>query len=943
MRRFAITVILVLFSVSTFAQAQVPEEYVLCAENEHLALYIHLETTEIAVVDKPGTTWYSNPLGAGRDVLQIRYDTPTAPDKLMDSYTHSVQLGQAEIVPMPSGVRVEYLFGAEYSESMALIPQLVKAEIFETEILAQVNSAEQNTLLRYYTPILLREPYPCELGVTAAAKDLEKQFFGDLVIVPLTDAYNSLVEEAQGLDPRSPERKALEEKIAKQRMDVLYGLLEKFTGYLLGSGEGARSVGYRKDITSASDLTKADFAHLQEEPSYLLARLAPLLQDQVERIFAKVGYGIEELTRDHVQNRLDPPIPSLERFFIPVEYILDGKELVVRIPIDEVVYPKDQPTSYQVNWDGSLGEEVVVYDHSKELVTYPLTSISLLRFFGALDEKAEGYIFVPDGCGALIYLNNGKTSQSLYSEAVYGRDGALPLEERRPYDRQVNHLPVFGMTDRDCAFLAVIEEGEAIAQIRADIARPTSKYNVAYAAFQIIPKAVRRLDQFTQINLYQSRPYQGNITVRYAFLYTDEADWQGMARYYHHYLVERKGLTPKRQGEGIPFFLEVIGVVPKTQPVLGVAREVQLPLTTFSQAQAMVEKLLQSGVTNLSLRYSGWLQGGLYHRYPNGVKLAPGLGGEQGLKDLAQFLRENQVPFYPAVEFLRVQRSGAFQGFTPSRQAARAVNGVYATWPDYDPVTNQALSKPTRYILSPQVLPEVVESFLKDYRSLGITGLAVPSLGAEVHSDLKRDAAQVVDRVQAAERIRAQLEKLNREGLALQIDGGNALALPYASSILNLPQSSTGYILTDEEVPFLQLVLHGLVDYAGEPLNAAVDLEEHILKAAQTVSGLYLRLIWDDAALLKETEYAHLLSVQREYWLEKGAEVYRRYNQVLGDLAGERLWTVVRLSPELTETWFENGDRVVVNFGDTEVEYEGYIIPARDFYRLKGVRWDETF
>lgn len=49
--------------------------------------------------------------------------------------------------------------------------------------------------------------------------------------------------------------------------------------------------------------------------------------------------------------------------------------------------------------------------------------------------------------------------------------------------------------------------------------------------------------------------------------------------------------------------------MPKTQPVLGVAREVQLPLTTFSQAQAMVEKLLQSGVTNLSLRYSGWLQG----------------------------------------------------------------------------------------------------------------------------------------------------------------------------------------------------------------------------------------------------------------------------------------------------------------------------------------------
>lgn len=935
--------VLLLLVLAPKACAQVPEGFSLCAENEHLALYIHPETTEIAVYDRAaGETWFSNPQGrsmrhgVGQDVLQLRYDAPTSPDKLMDSWAHSVQLGQAEIIPLGDGVRVEYLFGPEYPESAALIPQLIKAGIFEEEVLAKVSPGDQNTLLRYYTPIYLREPYPFELGVTSAARELERRLFGELVIVPLTEEYQSLVAEAKELEAGSQELRRLEERIAKERMDVLYLLLEKFTGYLLASGEGARSVGFRQDITSTSDLTKDDFSHLKEEPSYLLARLAPLIQEQVVRIFAKVGYGVAELTRDHVQNRLDPPIPSLERFFVPVEYHLDGRELVVRIPMAEVVYPKDRPTAFEVNWDGSLGEEVVIYDHSKELATYPLTSITLLRYFGAADSQAEGYIFVPDGSGALIYLNNGKTGQTLYSESVYGQDGALPLSERRPFDREVNHLPVFGLKQGGRAFFAVIEEGEAIAQIRADIARPTGQYNIAYPVFQTIPKAARRLDQFTQINLYQSRPYLGDLTVRYAFLYGEEASYSGMARYYQNYLLERGLLSQRRQGEGIPFFLEVIGVVPKVQPVLGVAREVQLPLTTFSQAGAMVEELLDLGITNLSLRYSGWLKGGLEHQYPAGVKLAPGLGGRKGLVELAQFLAENGVPFYPAVEFLKVQRSGVLQGFLPARQAARAVNGMYATWPDFDPVTYQALAKPVRYILSPAVLPQLVDGFLEDYRALGLTGLAVPSMGREVHSDLQRDERRVVDRVQAAAQIQAQLEKIQAAGLALQIDGGNALALPYASSVLNVPQTSTGYNLADESVPFLQMVLQGLVDYAGGPMNFAIDLEEHILRSAQTASGLYLLLIWEDASLLKETEYARLLSVQKDYWLQEGARIYRRYNAELGDLAGERIVDFTRLSPELTATRFANGDLVVVNFGFSEAQYNGVTVPARDFVRLRG-------
>ncbi len=947
------------FSLTLPLAAQIPADFILAAENDYLALYIHHDTTEIALWDKTASTsWFSNPEGRNRrqgiahDVIQIRYDAPTSPDKLMNSYAHSVQLGQANIFPIAGGVRVEYLFGSEYTDNIALVPQMIKAGIFEQEILSQVTQAEQNILFRYYTPIMLRDPYPFELSVTSAAQRLEKQLFADLIVVPVTEDYDTLVNNAQFIEQQlaesnysaeeqqqlTRELQQIEDRIADYRMDVLYGLLEKFTGYLLGSGEGGRSIGYRHDITSTSDLGLADFSHLREEPSYLLGRLAPLLQDQVERIFHNVNYRIEDLARDHVQNRLDPPVPSVERFFIPVEYYLDGQALVVQIPMDEVVYPRNQPTVFDVNWDGTLGSELLIYDHTRELETYPLTSIALMRYFGAADSEGEGYIFVPDGSGAIIHLNNNKLSQALYSEPVYGRDGALPTSEQLAYQKRKNHLPIFGMKVENKAFLAVIEEGEAIAQIRADIARPTTPYNIAYAAFQTISKATRRLDQFTQINLYQSRPYQGNIRIRYEFLYDEEANFNGMARRYQEYLVERDQLTSRIQGDGIPFFLEVIGVVPKREPVLGIAREVQLPLTTFEQAQAMVTELLNSGVNNLSLRYSGWLKGGINHIYPTGVHLAPGLGGADGFASLVQYLRENNVTFYPAVEFLKVQRSGLLQGFIPQRDAARAVNGLYATLPEFDPVTNKALPQPTRYILASRVLPKLVDDFLAEYRPLNVQGLAVPSLGEEVHSDLQRNQRQVVDRVQAAIQIGEQLNKLVAAGLTLQVDGGNALAIPYASSILGVPQTSTGYNLVDGEVPFLQMVLHGFVDYAGEPLNLAVDRQESILRAAQTASGLSMQLIWADASVLKETEYAHLLSVQGDYWLSEAVQIYEKYNRELGDLAKERIEEFHSISPELTLTRFSNGDEVIVNFGHDELEYAGTMIPAREFVRLRGVR-----
>lgn len=48
--------------------------------------------------------------------------------------------------------------------------------------------------------------------------------------------------------------------------------------------------------------------------------------------------------------------------------------------------------------------------------------IDLLEYFGAAGPEEEGYMFVPDGSGALIMFNNGKVNAPAYIGYVYGED-----------------------------------------------------------------------------------------------------------------------------------------------------------------------------------------------------------------------------------------------------------------------------------------------------------------------------------------------------------------------------------------------------------------------------------------------------------------------------------------------------------------------------------------
>ena len=174
-----------------------------------------------------------------------------------------------------------------------------------------------------------------------------------------------------------------------------------------------------------------------------------------------------------------------------------------------------------------------------------MTTIEVLPYFEAANIKKEGYIFVPDGSGALIYLNNNKTNLVPYKKQIYGIDfSTQAIRELQPFLNEQIHLPVYGIKQDDKGFLAIVEEGDAIGNINAEVAGMKDSYNKVYTSYEIIPKAMVDLaatDNLREdttlhrlaINMYQTRNYKGDIKVRFKLLKGEETDysaWPGYTR-----------------------------------------------------------------------------------------------------------------------------------------------------------------------------------------------------------------------------------------------------------------------------------------------------------------------------------------------------------------------------------------------------------------------------
>ncbi|MGN7761361.1 DUF5696 domain-containing protein [Paenibacillus sp. 22594] len=630
---------------------------------------------------------------------------------------------------------------------------------------------------------------------------------------------------------------------------------------------------------------------------------------QLERTlkgFEKAGYTEEDLQQDIAENHLSQTKPVPRIFQLSIEYSLDGDQLVVKVPTADIRYPAD----------------------------YPINDISVLSFFGAGGHNEQGSLFVPDGSGALIHFNNGKTKYPAYKQAVYGKDGATETTDAYAQQQEIK-LPVFGLIRKEGALLGIIEQGAPFATINADTSGRVNSYNYVYPSFTLIAKGDITLtasDQNRTLPRFQQEVPKTDYVIRYAFLSGTDASYQGMARYYQNYLTDHGGLPEAQKAEALvntPFYLEMVGGITKTKHVFGIPYRSLEPLTTFEDAQTVLEQMKQRGIGNIMLKYAGWFNRGLDHKVPDQLSVDKALGGSKGLNRLVAFAKEQGVQLFPDVALLKANQTS---GFKINQKASRMLSEIPAAVYPYNMALNRRdRTRTPSYIISPERVGGYVDATLKGMKPFHTGGIALRDLADELNSDFRKN--HEVDRAESEQISIQSLDRISKQSLRILADGGNAYALPYLSDITDAPMSSSRFKLEDEEIPFYPMVVRGYVNYTGKPYNLSTytNSKQYILKSLEYGSGVYYEWIYEPNHKVKDTEFDDLYAVNYEQWINQAAEMYLEVNGVLKNVQNQRLTGHEKLADGVYKSTYENGVYVVVNYNRTAVLAEGRTIEAESY------------
>lgn len=887
-------------SLAASGQAEL-SGFELVAENEHLALYLKDDgVLEFAVLDKAsGNLWFSNPYdrerkevmarGAAKATLnaQVIINYFEANRLLqMDSYNDSVLHGQYEVHPVEGGFRVDYQIGRVWN-NQDYMPLVISAERFNEWILSRVESERDRQFLRsQYVMVELEAGYVDPQPFSIAGVDLEA----------LLGEYGFKVHDE--LRPQD-RRRVLQDYLVRVR-DA-------------------------KGYTSIGQVKFEDIAALVDTPTLMLRwDVREWDKEAIWELTRAAGYTPEDVAYDHETYNITPPYPNIRTFRVSVEYLLDGPSFVARVLGESISYP-----------------DRVLDPATGNRVTFPLTSVALLPYFGASDTESQGYLFVPDGSGALIHANSKKSGVQPYNGIVYGRDLATQLlPEFSSTELEQVYLPVFGLKDGDRAFVGVIENGDAIARIEAMVSGMRDSYNKVWASFDVMPQVRVHLEaagariglRQLAINMYQSRPYRGDIAVRYYFLHGDDANYVGMAKQYRQYLAEHKGMARLEAAGGLPLLLHVVGSIDRIQPVFGIPSRVVVPMTTWEQAGRIVQELEAAGVVGLHLRYLGWLEGGMRHVFPNRVRFEPKVGSRTELLQLNATLEAMGARLYLDAGFAFIRKNTLFDGYVDFLHSSRFLNRDEAYTTSYNIATYQPVDSQRMSLLSPSQYPRVMRGFASDAQRLGIARLSVGDFGKNLYSDFRVDPNELVDRQTALEILSAELAALREQGFELLFEGANAYTLPYASHVVSVPVASRGQAILDESVPFYAIATSGYVTRWAKPANLSeLPRDVYLLKLLETGTLPAYMVAYAPASEVKHTDYHRLYRINFHSLKDEMTSLYHEVRDVLARVWNQPIVDHACDAGGLCRTLFEDGTAVFVNYSREAHRTDGVVVPAMGF------------
>ena len=643
--------------------------------------------------------------------------------------------------------------------------------------------------------------------------------------------------------------------------------------------------------------------------------------------FAEVDDFVRGLTREQIAEldhevyryvRMGAPFIAMANSVLTVEFFNEADAIMTissgsasgvtttlaptaeanRFIMTSVFHDIDLTVRVHITFDGTR----IIYDIPNDDITGAgrgvLAAIHLVPFKGAAGGVIErlnpetgsferenipmipGYIFVPDGSGALIRFNYNYIDFTEYRGHVFGRDYGLghtfQMWSGVHVPLQNPAMPVFGINhwNGQAGFVAYATTGAEYMEIVAMPHQHTTYFNFAYPRF-VFNRRFLQVYNMQGGGFLTRRDTASDIDITMVYEFLAAVDGQlachvGMAQAYRAHLIETGQLvagTTNAPGVRVDFFMSDISP--------NIVSHTQVALTTADDVRDILTELDALGVQNITTNLFGWQAGGVTGGHPGNVSFRNSVGSRRDFIALAGFARDHGIRLSFAQDYFTINSVQMMN----LGNAARHYNGQFMTMnisaivPPSAPVTEISFARPVR---SAQWLSDTLSSLdFMDYHSIfGISSRLISDHTGQ---------GMLVQETRAY--LEEAFENASRSH-GLFLHRANQYLFRFAAAYLDIPVFTSQHLIQTDTVPFLQMVLHGTMDLFAPYSNFSFYTERDVLRMIDYNIFPSFIVTQNPSHLLQHTNSAHLYSTEYGRYRDMIVDVSNTVYQALSQVAG---------------------------------------------------------
>ncbi|MDY0276675.1 MAG: DUF5696 domain-containing protein [Acholeplasma sp.] len=549
--------------------------------------------------------------------------------------------------------------------------------------------------------------------------------------------------------------------------------------------------------------------------------------------------------------------------------------------------------------DSGLNVEIP-YSSIKDGSKNKLSNISVYPYFGATKRsRVPGYVFIPDGIGALIRFDD--TNKGVFTKRFYGNDLSLAQQVT---DEQILYANLYGLVHgiNQNAMMGIVENGSAYANLIYYSSRSEDDFNKTFVSFEyrVVYTQYLNAKKTNSVKMLQENLNEYDAKLKYHFLSDKSANYVGMANLYYDYL-DFDSQTNNNQNIGL--HLNVLAAE-NQQTLFG---RKSFSMTTVEELITVLNNLNSEGITNIDVTYHGWMNNGYSNSNVKYKKINGSIGNKKDVISLTE-MPENNIYF------------------TVNYQEAKSSVGGYGNEDVIQSINKSLIEREGKYLLSNTYGYHQYQSDYGKFKKIGISNIELQGF-VNLTGNYSKD--DYYTREEAIGMISKYLEIASKTSVAKPLS-----FLWYADMIYDIPIYSSNQGKFTDTVPFIPLVLSNRNVY-GRTNTFFSNRTNELLRMVDYNLYPSFYITKESSNLLLRTDSNNIYTSRFSDWKSTIISDYDFVNQALKNTINSRINSREVVELGLIKNVYDNGVTIYINYSGIDHVINGKTIKATSYEVVK--------